>query len=63
MAGGRCARCAGTGSAPDRVAACIRLTPRDAAPASERQKPRSVTWAFTLLLVAGAGFEPATFGL
>jgi hypothetical protein len=35
----RCARCAGTGSAPDRVGACIRLTPRDAAPGFIRSAP------------------------
>jgi len=28
----------------------------------QRRRPRSVTWAFVVLLVAGAGFEPATFG-
>ena len=29
----------------------------------QRRRPRSLTWAFMLQLVAGAGFEPATFGL
>jgi Phage integrase family len=29
----------------------------------KRARPRSLTWAFTHSLVAGAGFEPATFGL
>ena len=31
--------------------------------ADQRRRPRSLTWAFTHSLVAGAGFEPATFGL
>ena len=31
-------------------------------PRNER-RPRSLTWAFTSRLVAGAGFEPTTFGL
>ena len=35
-----CARCAGTGSAPDRVGACIRLTPQDAAPGFIRSAPQ-----------------------
>ena len=41
-----------------------RLAPTNA-PGTPRQlvRPRSLTWAFTLALVAGAGFEPATFGL
>jgi len=29
----------------------------------QQGRPRSLTWAFTHSLVAGAGFEPATFGL
>ena len=29
----------------------------------ERRKPRSLTWAFMLQLVAGVGFAPMTFGL
>ena len=29
----------------------------------QRRKPRSMTWAFDTAMVAGAGFEPATFGL
>ena len=29
----------------------------------ERRKPRLLTWAFAFQMVAGAGFEPATFGL
>jgi integrase len=29
----------------------------------QRQRPRSLTWAFALSLVAGTGFEPVTFGL
>jgi hypothetical protein len=29
----------------------------------QRQRPRSLTWAFVLYLVAGTGFEPVTFGL
>ena len=29
----------------------------------QRRRPRSLTWAFSPQLVAGAGFEPATFGL
>ena len=28
-----------------------------------RRRPRSLTWAFSLQLVAGVGFEPTTFGL
>jgi Phage integrase family len=30
---------------------------------TQRQRPRSLTWAFALNLVAGTGFEPVTFGL
>ena len=29
----------------------------------QRRRPRSLTWAFMLQLVAGVGFEPTTFGL
>ena len=28
-----------------------------------RRRPRSLTWAFRLQMVAGVGFEPTTFGL
>jgi len=29
----------------------------------ERRRPRSLTWAFGVQMVAGVGFEPTTFGL
>ena len=29
----------------------------------QRRRPRSLTWAFMLQMVAGVGFEPTTFGL
>jgi hypothetical protein len=38
-------------------------TPPDPRDPSQRARPRSLTWAYTLKLVAGVGFEPTTFGL
>ena len=40
-----------------------RNTPDPEEHLAQRARPRSLTWAFTYSLVAGAGFEPATFGL
>jgi len=45
----------------DRIAARADLPPGRTL--TRRRRPRSMTWAFAYLLVAGAGFEPATFGL
>jgi len=54
-------------SGPASTTAVERTTPEATAPdegdAAPTTKPRSLTWAFGVQMVAGVGFEPTTFGL
>jgi integrase len=40
-----------------------RTAPEPGRSTAQRRRPRSLTWAFSHSMVAGAGFEPTTFGL